>query len=509
MNVSAVYSSACVRETGIVVNVDSNTLQMLTLKGEIKTIPRFNIVYIANYPIGSVDIPNTESDEQTDLITVKTIYNDEIVDLLKGWMIDYSEEQISFLTVEGFQKVVDIADIWDIEIEQAEIPDRTQKTKVAEYNLVHPYPFMHCKADINASASNDSAFTVYPQLLLSDPLWIKRELDRLKDGYDKLRKYDTNKRFYPVPQVYDNEVSLGVWINYGSRYGASRNRKNSFIPAIVRESSDGPFSIQSKLVTGSSPMFYSVHEEPQSQAYYSMKASYVHFSIMVDFSLYTMGDGKYRWSEEDMDSVDNRENEFLHLTGGFDFGPVSFDIAVMNKMYYGIQYNSEFHDGQMDLNKGSLSYHNRFFRMELLHGTGFDTKPDPITVPDNASEWELAWIEAYNEYLASIPDFTAKFTFYRYNLDLFSFGKLEPQYSLIFKSIELDRGTREDGTGAFQYKGESITNALYLSYPLTAQLDLSGYVSVESIKRQFGESDLDKEETKTYSKGGVSLALLF
>jgi len=509
VNISAIYSSACIRDTGVIISVDDNTLQLMTLKGEIRSIPRFDIIYITNYPVGSIQIREIVNPEESDIITVKTIYENEVVDMVKGWMIDYSEDQISFLTTSGTQTIIDTADIWDIDITPMDGKSATQKSETIAYRFVHPYPFMHCKQEVDGDREDKPVHTIYPQHLLEDPLLIKRELDRLKEGYDRIRKYENNRRFYPVPQVYDNETSLGVWINLGNRFGSSKNRSNSFIPSIVRESTDGPFSFQSLFITGSYPMFFSVHEEPQIQAYYKMKASYIHFSIMLDLSLYTMGSGKYRWTEEDLEAHDDRENEFLHLAGGFDFGPFSLDMTVINKMYYAVQQGANFHDEDMDVDKGSISYHNRFFRMELYHGFGYDRKPKLITMPDDVSDWEEAWIDAYNEHLRSIADYYANFQFYRFNLDLFNFGKLHPKYSLIYRTLDFERKPNGDGLGAFKYASRSVTNALYLSYPIADQLKLSGYISVEIQEKKFGEEKLDEEKANTYPKGGLSLALLF
>ena len=510
VTISTVYSSACVRETGVIINVDNNRLQLMTLSGEIRTIPRFDIIYIASYPVGSIQIPQVLNPGDSHVIRIHTLYNDQVVTLVEGWMIDYSEDQISFLTLSGIQAVIDTDDIWDLEI--IPLTDRiqfdVQQPKQVEF--MHPYPFMHCQPEISGSGDDDKpVHRIYPQSLLSEPLLIKRELDRLKEGYDTIRDYSSNKRFYPVPQLYANDTSLGVWINAGNRYGSSKNRGNSFIPSIVSETSDGPFGYQSIFVTGSAPMFYSIHEEPQMQAYFRMKASYVHFSIMVDFSRFTMGADKYKWSKEGLESNDDRVNEIVHLAGGFDYGAFAIDVSVINFMFYAVRHEKEFHEEDMNLNRGSLSFHNRHLKAELHYGFAEDRKASPIPLPDDASGPEEAYIEAYNEELENKPDFYADFVYYRLNLDFFTFGSLKPTYSLIYRDLDFEREQDGEREGEFLYASTSLTNALYLSYPLNAELKLSGYLSWEQVEKTYGITSLDDSSTHGYPKGGLALALLF
>ena len=92
INIFAIYSSACQRDIGIVIDVDDSKIRLLTLKGDVKRIDRFNIIYIASYPVGDIPVARVEFTEDAELILIKTIYNDEVVDLVKGWMIGSAED---------------------------------------------------------------------------------------------------------------------------------------------------------------------------------------------------------------------------------------------------------------------------------------------------------------------------------------------------------------------------------------------------------------------------------
>ena len=135
--------------------------------------------------------------------------------------------------------------------------------------FVHPYPFAGCENEEKVGLRQ-----IYPQHLLEDPLLIKAELDRLHQGYEALEVNVREKVFYPEPQVFTNISTLSIWGNMNLRYGSSTTRNSSFVPAIRSELSEGLYKYQRAIVTGTAPMPYSVHEEPQTQFYYAMKSGY-------------------------------------------------------------------------------------------------------------------------------------------------------------------------------------------------------------------------------------------
>jgi len=133
------------RENGVIISVDENKIQLLTLEGDIRNIPRFDIIYIAYYPIGNIRIPKNVAAKDSMVITIKTLYEGEVFDLVKGWMIDHSEDQFSFLSTTGTPTVVDTEDIWDIEITPLSQSINSEPSLSSPYEFVHPYPFMECK----------------------------------------------------------------------------------------------------------------------------------------------------------------------------------------------------------------------------------------------------------------------------------------------------------------------------------------------------------------------------
>lgn len=501
LNLTALYRGACQRSLGVVLAVTEDKLTLLNLEGRFEEVRRLDVIYLAQYPLGELPAPATEAPTLAPL-SVKTLHQGKLDVLVEGWPIDFSEEEISFLTLTGQEAVIRKEAIWDLlPVEQAG-PLQLGKPTGEPPWFAHPYPFAHCPAPPNGKQ-------VFPQLLLGDPLLIRRELDRLQKGGQLVEDYRKDKVFYALPQVYGNLNSLGLWFSAGSRYGSSRSRVNSFIPSFVSELSEGPFGYQRVLVTGTQPMPYSLHEEPQSQFYYALKADYVHFSLMYDFDRLLLGEQRYSWKREDLDRVDVRLNELQHLMAGFDYHSWALEYMWM-PLQYGVNLNEAFFRHRVELNKMALSYMDPHFRGELQVGWSVDGKVDNIVITEADSPEQIAEKQRLRAQIAAAPQFLTRIRFYRFNLDLHENLPFEPQVSWIRRQIDFSRGAEaNDLEPAMRLWSQSDTLCLWLRWRLPLDLSLSGFASLEQQRRKWGETSLDQSDRRLLPKGGAKLDLTF
>ncbi|MFL2807603.1 MAG: hypothetical protein ACJ0DG_00890 [bacterium] len=506
---SAFYTSACEREIGIILKADDSKIFLLGLNGKIKQIRRFDIIYMAYYPVGQLNIPKIEASEHINTTTIKTLYKNRVTFLLEGWMINFSDNKMSFLTTEGTETVIDKNVIWDISFKKHDqkIPFKNREDEIP-MRFVHPYPFAGCENE-----EKEGLRQIFPQHLLEDPLLIKAELDRLHQGYEALEVNVREKVFYPEPQVFTNISTLSIWGNMNLRYGSSTTRNSSFVPAIRSELSEGLYKYQRVIVTGTALMPYSVHEEPQTQFYYAMKSGYFHFSLMYDLNRFLVGDSRYKWQANDIQESDYRQNEISHLGAGFDYGNFAVDYTTAS-INYGVRHNEDhFHSDSMNLNRGSIYYRHRLLDVELYFGT--DGKSDEkerkeIVTPDDASPEEEAYFEYLRQQQALEPEVKKDFLFYRFNLNLKDFETIHPKYSLIFHRFNFKIGENRSGAGAFKYSGKSLTNALYLSSEIEEyDLLINGFISIEMIENESGITEYTEQRKANIAKAGISLGLVF
>jgi ADP-ribose pyrophosphatase YjhB (NUDIX family) len=323
ISINAIYRSACERDLGVIIDVDKRELTLLGLDGQVRKIPRYEVVSIAYYPASHVDIDPERVQPVQPAMRVGTLQDGRLVGLVDGWPVDFNEERIAFVSLDGREVLVGRDRIWSLEyLEQ--LPPRARPKRHQKLTFVHPHAVGFC----NEATPDPSARALYPQQFINDGVVIKRELDRLMEGHQGVREYERDQIFYPVPQVYRERTVLGLWTSHGQKHGATPGRPNNFTPVLTDQVSLGPFRYQHILVTGAAPMPFSVHTEVQTQLYYRFKAAYFHASAMFDPNLLMVGD-EYFGSASDLASTypDLRTWEFLMVEFGFDWGPLALQLS--------------------------------------------------------------------------------------------------------------------------------------------------------------------------------------
>ncbi len=505
MNLTAVYYASCKRELGVIVDVDSEKVTLLTLEGKFVSHSRFEILYLAYYPVGKLPLFEIHPSKELPPTSIITTYGRTTAELVTGWPIDFSEDQISFLTLVGENQVIDKSAIWDLEKLEDEKYHKISEKNPQKLNLIHPYPFAYCKADSKGAE-------IAPQQILGDPFLIKKELDRLGENFKEVKGYYRDKRFYAVPQLYTNRNSLGLWATMGNRYGTSQSRSNNFAPVFISELTEGPFSFQRVLVTGAGRMGYSLHEEPQNQFYYSMKADYVHFSVMYDLDRLLLGEERYKWQTDDLTTHDDRINELQHIAGGFDFGSWSFEFGWA-PVQYAVQVEETFFRSRVDLNRNLIKYQNQNIKVEFYYGHFVDGKASDIVIRDSDSPEQVAEKERLLAELAAEADYLGELRFYRLNLYLWPEHFLNPEINLIHRQLTLER--QADSTyltnidPEIRYFGKNSIVSLSLSYQAADDIMLKGFGSWEQSQKDWGETSLTMSETSNYFKLGTRVSLSF
>lgn len=494
ITLNGVYFGTCEREIGVIVNVDESHIQLLTLPGIIKRISRFDIIYLAEYPLGNIPIHSVQNTEAKPVTIINTLVNFKPRELVRGWPIDFSDQSILFLTTDGDEIVISRDDIYSVEnAEGSKQIDLTNATKATFY-YYYPALFNHCQADRAGLMEDTANNEVYPQQLIGNALLIKSSLDHLMVGHKLINDYKRNQKFYAMPIIYTNDTHIGVWYNYNSRHGASDSRNNSAIPFIISDLSDGPFGFQRRITTGSWLMPYSVHEEPQTLFSYALKADYFHFSVMFDPSVILTG-SNFLWKKNELDVYDDRIMEIFHLNFGFDFNRFAMEVAL--PVYtIGVRNNEHFANDSSAMFRYGLMYRNQFVESSLHFGTGkSNTKEEEQTNQDEAN---------------TKGDIHNKLTTARLNFAVNYLKKLRPTYSLIYRKYVVHRDPDVEDFGAFDYQSSSLTNFISLDYKFDIDITVSGYISNEYNRLVYDRGVLGTASlSKNYYKMGGSIMLTF
>lgn len=473
IEVHALYFASCNRELGIILDVNDRYFHLLNLNGEIKKIQRYEVIYWASYPIDVVPISKVKSPDTVPVTRIKSFDGEKLQTFIEGWPIDFSKEKVSFLSLEGSEVSIKRSKIWEIERFAEQKKLEFEDNRKVEFNFVHPYVFAFCEKNKKSAAVN-----IFPQHLENDPVKLKRHFDELADGYEELEGYYNDQQFYPMPEIYKNVTSLGMWFTTGSRYGSSEQRTSNFSPFLVDDLSEGPFKYQRTFRTGADIMPYSVHEEVQTQAYFKMKADYFHFSTMVDPNLLLVG-SKYEWQREDVKAGDYRVNDSTLIEFGFDYGAFALNLYVISRSHFGAATESKFFGSNFSIPRFGLTY------------TGMK------------NSWDF-WFG-----FASSDNYQAGSVF-RFNYNYIISPRRKFSLSYIHRDLDYEGLLYSlDPAQQFLVSSVSDTGALYYFQKVSARVLTGVFTSYESFSSQYGNTALSEIRKDNHFKLGVMSSLSF
>ena len=471
LSVNAVYRTACQRELGVILKVEKRDIHLLRLDGRLVKIPRHEIVSILYYPLSQLPLASVPVPPDLPPMRVQTRYHDQIVDLVNGWPIDYSENQVSFLLRSGKDLVIDRGSIWSLAYDHSPAPPTAPGGQRAEpVTFVHPQTSGFC---VDKTPPAAGARPVFAQQILNDQIVIRRELDRLMEGYQQVLEYEQDQRFYPTPFVYRDRTMLGIWASAFSRYGASSTRSNNFTPLLVDELALGPFRYQHEFLSGAAPNDMFLHHEAQSQIFYRFKAAYFHTSVFFDPNLLLVGT-KYPWREADVEDEthDDRLSETLGIEFGFDWGPLSLELypAVLGQ---GAVKVGDYFDVHTEHNLWRIGARLTLatWRLQLAAGASsvgdYHEEQRVIAGVDQIIFWDTDWTYRYG----------------RVNVSWRPLAQLELDLSAIARGLEYDARTSTAGVANVAYDSFSLSTAAQATWDLSHRFSVGGHLIAEIQQR--------------------------
>ena len=471
LSVHAVYRTACSRELGVILKVEKRDILLLRLDGTVAKIPRHEIVSILYYPLSQLPLGSVPVPPDLPPMRVQTRYRDQIVDLVNGWPIDYSENQVSFLLRSGKDLVIDRDSIWSLAYDNSPSPATAGLPSRAEpVTFVHPQTSGFC---VDKTAPPAGARPVFAQQILNDQIVIRRELDRLMEGYQQVLEYEQDQKFYPTPFIYRDRTMLGIWASAFSRYGASSTRSNNFTPLLVDELALGPFRYQHEFLSGAAPNDMFLHHEAQSQIFYRFKAAYFHTSVFLDPNLLLVGT-RYPWREADVEDEthDDRLSETLGIEFGFDWGPLSLELypAVLGQGAVKIGDYFDVHT-EHNLWRAGARFTAATWRVQLIAGASSveDSNPRRMRVGgvDQDLIWDTEWTYRYG----------------RLNLSWRPLHQLELELSGIARSFAYDARGLDMAAVDIAYDSFSLSTAAQATWDLSHRFSVGGHLIGEIQKR--------------------------
>lgn len=366
ITIYSLHTAECERELGIILDVRPFEVVILRLDGKLVTVRNYEIIYMSSYSVNQIPMREKFSISGITGYEFYTRIGNTPVSLVKGFPVDFTQEKISIINYEGGETVLEKNKIWSIQ----KFTDHVGEFKYNAGNTIDfdmPQIFRDCtRKDIYPSNGNKPV-SLYPLQTLNDPLSIKRELDRLRLGYEQIQDMNQEQQFYGEPQYFKNISILGTWGNLQSRYGSSTYRTNQFLPTLINSNSDGPFDFQQRTVTGVAPIFRGSHDEPQAQLSYELKSSYFHLYLMFDPNLMLVGQN-YDWTSTDFKTPDIKVTDKTLFEFGFDYSAVSLQFFLNHQVQTGFYDGRSFEKQDFALPRLGLTYRGLTYSIFVTSG---------------------------------------------------------------------------------------------------------------------------------------------
>ena len=188
LDIVSLYTASCVSETGVIIGVDAQNIVLMNIDGHTKYLPRYEVIYLASYSLNEIPVAQLSLENAPNHLVIQTRQDRELRELVSGWPVDFTENRIGFLTLNGSGAVIDRSNIWRIDSTNVDPVkrDNISTSKLGErIELTPPYPFAQCPTVV-LNSSGKGHLQVVPERLLGGAVEIKDELDRLMRGHEQI-----------------------------------------------------------------------------------------------------------------------------------------------------------------------------------------------------------------------------------------------------------------------------------------------------------------------------------
>ncbi|MBF0236433.1 MAG: hypothetical protein HQM12_01910 [SAR324 cluster bacterium] len=245
IEIYSLIDKSCHAKSGHIINVDDQTIHLLTLEGRYDKLPAHELNHVLIYnlisnPVSQIDL----SGGAADFLRSVSINGDQKANFT-GWPIRFIENWVVFYDLEGKTFFMDIQKI--VKISTPEIIPQSPVT-VSNYESVHLGVGQNLPECAAQHPEHDAE--TRPTRMISDQIKISQFLSRFQKGFEELERFQQRTRFYARPFLYDTATQLGlVYLQ------DLKNQELRVGPPFYFQWSNGrPYSHQSLFVLGSKPL---------------------------------------------------------------------------------------------------------------------------------------------------------------------------------------------------------------------------------------------------------------
>ena len=351
------FNKQCKETIGYLISEQDDTYHILSVDGSLanlhvddfKGVLIYNVI---NPPLRTLSLGK----EYIDKIVTLSIQSEGKIDTFSGFPIQFIEDLVLFLGIDGSVRVHKIDSILKIR------PFKGKKVALSKKN----FNLSIRSAGYMQSCQNSGRKGLLrPNRILIDKIKIYQFLSNYKVGYEGFKSFQERTYLYARPIIYNQETKFGL-------ISQNRIEKSSFTEfPFIEWYSGKPFRVQSLTQMGSIFNEYGADLDPILGLKAEVKAHFFHSAFVGNLESMYAGNplfirGKVSEDHTKVSYTDSGFN-YMALVGG-DFGAHSFSIILYYPIYV-FGSGSEVREVLSTSNSYALRYMytNKFLRFYGLH----------------------------------------------------------------------------------------------------------------------------------------------
>ncbi len=486
IEVYRVYNQDCSQSTGLIIDVDEETLKIINLNGEIKSISKTNIKSILVYKIITNPLKEIILTDQNDSYLKDVYFIKSEEKPLTGFLIQKLENLVFIFDITGKYHVIDLAQL-------GKIVNHPNKSISISFPYFKNTVFSSGDYVFCIHSGPGGADGIFPSRLLVDKIKIEDFLSTLEDGFHQLKTFEERTFYYQRPFLFQKRSRLG----FVSQVSVEQPFNN--FPFYVRWATGEPYRVQTQTSLGGDRNFLSPSYENPFLVGSEVKNHFFHASFLGNLLALPAGNEFYTYLTFDPNikerSFFSSNLNYMALIG-FDWRQFSFSFGNYYPLYL-IKYKNTFF---REILSSSVTpvFRLRYITQDMKVSFLFSQNKQSISKPDDKHFSEAADTSSENL------------------LEYFNFN------SLLFKSeIEYDWDSKLSVGGGLswlsgdyqeltlqgrlnQNQSQNTISYLFVQYNLSRYFSVKGQLTNYDLKHEFTFSQVSiSDDIKKLNVGGI------
>jgi hypothetical protein len=280
LEVYSVLTKDCELTEGLIIGMDSSRIDVLTLKGQYKSVLQDDLRYLAIYNTIDNPIEKLSSHPRLARALLEVYVDDQKSPLFIGWPVKFVENLVIFYDLQGKSHVFELYKIRKLRpyFEESIKSDRLEFQPVS---LSYKSWVTQCQLPESKAGE-----FVRPTRVIGDQIQISEFLSQMEEGFENVKSFQERTYVYSRPFLFDRQTRLGFLVFDKDNYVLSPSAP---FPMYFQWTKGREFRFQSFNQIGSVPIEYLPTVEPLMIFRSDLKSHVFHASFVGNLEALSAG----------------------------------------------------------------------------------------------------------------------------------------------------------------------------------------------------------------------------